>query len=127
MKRKDDLYTLVKSIDKHEKRFFKLYAKLHNKNKSPQYLYLFDILDGMDEFDANRLKLKFSKVLPGKNLSRLKQYLKQHIFNALNAYNKKGLQVLQENEDINTVKVLMDKNLYVMAEKVLKKNKKRCN
>lgn len=31
--KEDDLFILVKSIDKHEKRFFKLYAKSDNQNK----------------------------------------------------------------------------------------------
>lgn len=120
----DHLYYLVKSLDKHEKRFFKRYVKLHNPNKLPQYLHLFEVLDRMESFDKNQMATKLSKKVAGSNISQLKQYLKHNIFNALKVYDKKNSYTLQDNEDINTAKILIAKKLYGMAEKVLLKLRK---
>jgi len=120
----DHIFSLVKSLDKHEKRFFKRYMKLHNSNKMPQYAYLFNILEKMKQFDKTLMVNELSKVLPGTNVSQLKQYLKNNILSALKIYNKNSSYQLKENEDLNSAKILISKKLYKMAEKLLLKLKR---
>jgi len=123
MNDKDELHALVKSLETHEKRFFKRYVKFYNPNKLPQHVYLFDILDNMEHFDKTEMLEQLSKTLPGVNVSKLKLYLKHNIFNSLKAFDKKNSFQLKANEDINTAKILMKKQLFTMAEKLLFKIK----
>lgn len=125
MSKKDDLFILIKSLDKQEKRFFKLYAKLHNQNKTPHYVYLFDILDRMEMFDKEQMSQELHEKLPNKRVASLKSYLKQNILNALKAFHKKNTWSLQETEDMGIVKVLLSKNLFQLAEKILLKMRKK--
>jgi len=124
MRNKDNVFDLVKSLNKHEKRFFKRYVKLHNPNKLPQYLHLFEVLDKMERFEKAEIVTELSKVVVGVSFNQLKQYLKYNIFRALKVYHKKGTYGIQDNEDINTAKILIAKKLYTMAEKELLKLRK---
>jgi len=124
MNKKNNLSILVKSLNANEKRFFKLYAKLHNNNKTPQYVYVFNLLDKNELLSNDQINTEISKVIPAKSISRTKQYLKHHIFEALRAYHKKGSEKLQENEDINIAEILLKKKLYPMAKKILLKLRK---
>ena len=45
----EETYELIKSLTKSEKRYFKLYCKFQQGNKS--YLYLFDILEKQNTFN----------------------------------------------------------------------------
>jgi len=78
----------------------------------------------MEQFDKTQMIAELSKVVPGTNVGQLKQYLKRNIFKALKAYDKKGSYNTQDNEDINTAKILIAKKLYKMAEKILLKLRK---
>lgn len=124
MNNKDNVFDLVKSLNRHEKRFFKRYVKLHNPNKLPQYLYLFEVLDKMERFEKAQIVAELSKVAVDSGFNQLKQYLKYNIFKALKVYDKKGTYEIQDNEDLNTAKILIVKKLYTMAEKILLKLRK---
>lgn len=124
MSRKDELYLLVKSLDKQEKRFFKLHSKLYNQNKLPNYVYLFDIIDKMESFSKEEMIKQLSKQLPKVKVNQLKQYLKYSIYDAIKAYHKKSAFTLHEIEDINIARVLKAKRLNSMAEKILLKLRK---
>lgn len=119
MNNKYDLYNLVKSLNKHEKRFFIRYVKLHNPNKQPQYFYLFNVLNKMEQFDKNQMIEELSKIGVSTNISQLKEYLKKNIFNASKLYDKKDTYHLKDNEEISNAKFLNTKKLYNMAEKIL--------
>jgi len=124
MNSRSDLYNLIKSLDKHEKRFFRLYVKQNNLGNFPQYAHLFDILDKMKQFDNTLMNKKLTKVNPDVNVSQVKKYLRKHILNALITYNKNQKYILKENEDINIAKILITKKVYKGAEKILLKLRK---
>lgn len=89
MNSKSDLFDLIKSLDKHEKRFLKLYVKLHNPNKLPQYLHLFEVFENMKRFDKTQMIAELSKVVSGVNIGQLKQYLKRNIFKTFKSIRQK--------------------------------------
>ena len=47
----DPLFQLIKSLEKSEKRNFKLYVKRHSGGEDLKIVQLFDALDKMDEYD----------------------------------------------------------------------------
>ena len=55
----DTLFQLIKSLEKSEKRNFKLFVKRNSSGGDLKFIQLFDALDGMKEYDeANLLKKK---------------------------------------------------------------------
>ena len=124
MEKTDDLFELITAMDKHEKRFFKLYAHLFNHNKIPSYVYLFDIFSNMKVFDNKKLITEVEKKIPDRNLGQLKKTLRTSIYSALKLYHKKSNKDVQNHENLGIAKVLIHKNLYNQAEKILLKLKK---
>ena len=51
----DTLFQLVKSLEKSEKRNFKLYVKRNSASEDLKIMHLFDALDKMDEYDEVEL------------------------------------------------------------------------
>ena len=68
----DALFQLIKSLEKSEKRNFKLYAKRNSSSDDLKVVKLFDALDKMDTYDET--------LLLGKNKSIKKQQRIAKIF-----------------------------------------------
>lgn len=102
MKPSTELFELIKSLSKSEKRYFKLYCGTHKGNKN--YLKLFDELDKMNKYSEEGLKEKYSR------LTFTKKYLYKSIIKSLKAYNEGSLDV-NLNEHIANLKILYHKSL----------------
>ncbi|QEC67095.1 hypothetical protein FRZ67_07255 [Panacibacter ginsenosidivorans] len=118
----DELFQLIKSLDKGEKRSFKLYMKRSSGGEDLKIIRLFDALDRMDEYDE--------KVL----LSRNKSILKQQLSNMKASLYKQLLASLRQtkddenidiylNEQMGYARILYNKGLYHQALKILDKIK----
>ena len=59
MKPSDELFKLIKSLTKSEKRFFKLSSSLQSGEKN--YLKLFDAIEKQLEYDEEDIKNTFKK------------------------------------------------------------------
>ncbi|MCF8434678.1 MAG: hypothetical protein K9G37_09415 [Crocinitomicaceae bacterium] len=57
MKPSTELYKLIKSLTKSEKRFFKLSSSLQSGDKN--YLKIFDFIEGQGKYDEDALKEEF--------------------------------------------------------------------
>ena len=124
MKYNADLYKLIKSLTKSEKRYFKIYSAQHTKNESNNYIILFDAIDQQENYDEEKLKRKFRKHTFGKNLAKTKYLLYELII-------KMQLQ-LRNGKDVEskiryllqTVEFQYSKSLYDQAFVSLRKAKK---
>ena len=74
---KDNLFVLIKSLTKSEKRQFKLYVGRMDSNEDSKFLKLFNLLDKM-EFYSEDLILK-NKIVSKLQLSNLKAHLYKQI------------------------------------------------
>ncbi|RYY31302.1 MAG: hypothetical protein EOO04_01785, partial [Chitinophagaceae bacterium] len=74
----DTLYTLIQSLEKSEKRHFKLYIKRSSGKEDLKIVKLFDALDKLDEYDE-RLLLKKLPGIEKPQLSNLKSHLYKEI------------------------------------------------
>ncbi len=118
-----DLFDLIKSLTKNEKRFFKIFSARHANNKNDlSYLKLFDVYDKMSMYNKNA----FISAIKQKELSNiryLKHQLYQQVLRSLNIYShNKNIEFKIQNLLINT-QILFDKGLFKQSEKILNKAK----
>ena len=78
----DALFQLVKSLEKSEKRHFKLYIKRSSSNENLKIIQLFDALDKMIEYDEKVLMKKLSPVTKPQ-LANLKSHLYKQLLASL--------------------------------------------
>ena len=64
----DNLFSLIKTMNKAEKRSFKIYLSKYNLQKEINAIVLFDAIEVLDEFDKNLL----IKNLEGYSFQKLK-------------------------------------------------------
>ncbi|MDW8418935.1 MAG: hypothetical protein RML37_05935 [Chitinophagales bacterium] len=111
--RADPLFTLVKSLDRNEKGYFKKFAARYGEKHSGNiYLRIFDTLDKMDIYDEQKFISKFTEKGGARiNLSAQKKYLHQQILKSLRAYySGKNLRYTL-TEKLLDAQNLLDKNL----------------
>ena len=70
---KDNLFVLIKSLTKSEKRQFKLYVGRMDSNEDSKFLNLFNLLDKMRKYDEK--KIIESNIVTKQQLSNLKAHL----------------------------------------------------
>jgi len=58
----DALFQLIKSLEKAEKRHFKLYIKRSSSNENLKIIQLFDALDKMNDYDEKGLLKKLNPI-----------------------------------------------------------------
>ena len=116
----DDLFSLIKSLDKNEKGYFKKFAARYGeKSTGNDYLKLFDLLDKADDYNEDALKKYFAKTGKKFNLSSQKGYLYNQIIRCLRIYNTGKSTEYQLNEMLLDIHNLMDKGLDEQAMELL--------
>src|SRR3978361_566057 len=88
----DALFQLIRSLQKGEKRNFKLYAMRNSDNEDLRIVQLFDALDKMKEYDENSL-LKKNTSIKKAQLSNIKASLYKQLL--------ASLRVLESDENID--------------------------
>ena len=78
----DTLFQLVKSLQKAEKRNFKLYVKRNSSNEDLKIIELFDALDKMEEYNEAVL-LKKIKSIKKEQIANRKAHLYKQILASL--------------------------------------------
>ena len=117
----DSLFQLVKSLEKAEKRNFKLYVKRNSGGEDLKIVQLFDALDKMQEYDENQL-LK-NKSLRKQQLSNIKSHLYRKILSSLRILKDTDNIDLQLHEQMGHARILYNKGLYLQSLKMLDKIK----
>ncbi len=114
----EQLFRLVKSLSKSEKRSFKLYAQRSHNKETSKFILLFDILDSMDAYDEEAI-IKKSANIKKSQLSNLKRHLYTQIMKALrNIHIDKELDI-QIREQLDFARILYGKGLYMQSLKIL--------
>ena len=81
---KDNLFVLIKSLTKSEKRQFKLYVGRMDSNEDSKFLKLFNLLDKMDFYNEDLILKK--KIVSKLQLSNLKAHLYKQILKKLKIF-----------------------------------------
>jgi hypothetical protein len=96
----DILFQLIHSLEKSEKRHFKLYIKRSSAKEDLKIVQLFDALDKMQEYDEKLLLKK----LPGTEkpqLSNLKTHLYRQVLASLRLLKRAENLDLELNEQLD--------------------------
>jgi hypothetical protein len=118
----DILFQLIRSLEKAEKRHFKLYINRNSSNENLKIVQLFDALDKAKEYDEKQL-LKKVKDIQKSQLSNLKAHLYKQILASLRLLKSADSMDLQLNEQFDYAHILYKKGLYLQSLKILEKTK----
>ncbi|WMI69561.1 hypothetical protein [Mangrovimonas sp. YM274] len=118
---KDNLFLLVKSMTKSEKRQFKLYVGRLGVNEDSKFLNLFNIMDKLSVYDE-AIILK-SGVVKKQQLANVKAHLYKQILISLRLNPSHQNTRSQLREQLDFASILYHKGLYKQALKILDKSK----
>lgn len=107
------LFELIKTLSKSEKRYFKLYAKRNLIDKQLIFIQLFDVIDKMEVYNEKKISLKFPK-LKGSLLSNHKANLYEQLLMSLRLLKHKK-PLIRIKELISFADVLLQKGLYLQS------------
>lgn len=119
MRSSDYLFRLIKSLTKGERRNFKLFARLQEGDK--KYIQLFDAINRQKDYDEQKLLQQFKGERFTKQFSVPKNYLYNYLLKTLVIFQKD--QQSELTTLLNQVRVLISKNLYGQAHKLVRKAK----
>jgi hypothetical protein len=118
----DTLYQLIHSLEKSEKRHFKLYIRRSSGKEDLKIIQLFDALDKMQDYDEKILLRK----LPGiekPQLSNLKTHLYRQVLASLRLLKRTENLEVELNEQLDYARILYYKGLYIQSLRILEKVK----
>jgi len=118
----DHVFQLIKSLDKGEKRNFKLYVKRNSGGEDLKIVQLFDALDKMDDYNEAVL-LRKNKALTKQQLSNTKALLYKKILASLRSSEDEDNIDIRLHEQLDFARILYNKGLYLQSLKVLDKLK----
>jgi len=113
---KDNLFLLVKSLTKSEKRQFKLYVGRLGVNSDSKFLNVFNVLDKLDQYnEANILKLTNVKK---QQLANVKAHLYKQILISLKLNPSHQNIRYQVREQLDFASILYHKGLYKQSKEL---------
>lgn len=114
----DSLFQLIHSLQKSEKRNFKLYVRRNSSSNDLKIVQLFDALDKMKEYDEKELMSK-TVSLKKEQLSNMKAHLYRQILSSLRLLQSSDNIDIQLHEQLDYARILYNKGLYLQSLKVL--------
>lgn len=118
----DALFQLVHSLEKSEKRHFKLYIKRSSAKEDLKIIRLFDALDKLPEYDE-KLLLKKLPDIQKPQLANIKTHLYKQLLASLRLLKATENIDLQLSEHLDHARVLYNKGLKLQSLKILEKAK----
>ncbi len=116
MQQSDELFRLIKSMSKDEKRYFKIASKSAGSEKV--YIELFDIINATDNYDETAIKAH----LKVGNYRSLKYHLFKAIVESLKDIYYKKNSNNQLKEEVESAELLASRNLFDSSKKLIQKN-----
>ena len=122
MKPSNELFKLINSLSKSEKRFFKLSSSLQSGEKN--YLKIFDFIEKQSRYDEDELKSYFKDERFVQHLPSEKNHLYRLILKSLRSfYSENSVSSLLKQEIVN-VEILYNKALFKECDKFVSRAKK---
>jgi hypothetical protein len=116
-----DLYKLIKSLTKTEKRYFSKFAEKHVIGDQNNYYKLFKVIDNQSIYDENLVKDELKKKGVMAHFTVLKFQLTERILEALHGFYQKNSIAESIKRELNFCRILIHKNLVEVGDKRLKK------
>ncbi len=118
----DILFQLIRSMEKAEKRHFKLYIKRSSGKEELKIVRLFDLLDKQKEYDENALLKKMGEATKPQ-LANLKAHLYKQILASLRLLKSGDSLDLQLNEQFDHAHILYKKGLFHQSLRIIERAK----
>lgn len=122
MKPSTELFDLIGSLTKSEKRFFKLSSSLQSGDKN--YLKIFDAIEKQEEYDEESLKETFAKETFIKHFPSEKNHLYKLILKSLRLFHSDKSSGSVLKQEIKNIEILFRKALFHECSKYLARAKK---
>lgn len=119
---KDELFQLIKTLGKSEKRNFKLFIRRNSSVGDLKIITLFDAIDQMEIYDEDEIIRKNPKLLK-RQLSNLKSHLFKQILSSLRVLRDEENIDMYLHELMDHARILYNKGLYGQSLKMLGKMK----
>lgn len=113
----DELFQLIRSLDRHEKRFFKMYAS--RRKEDSQHVRLFEAMEKQDTYDERRLLKDYGDPELEKTIKYAKRDLFKVIMTSLEYYHEEDSVKNRLAKKLHQVRILLDKNLMTAASRIL--------
>src|ERR1043165_501588 len=120
--RSDQLFNLVKTLSKGEKRFFKIYASRLNTVSDKKFVTLFNAIEKQNVYDEDRILHKNPSLDP-KQFSNLKAHLYYQVLKSVKLCNSSNLENIRITELLDYARILYNKCLYKECVKMIDKAK----
>ena len=121
----DDLLKLIASLNRAEKRHFRLFVKRNQQaNAEILFLQLFDILERTGSYDEEYVLRRIDGIKKSQ-LSNLKAHLYKQLLTSLRLLNRNKDETILLRENLDYARILYNKGLYRQSLDVLDKAKKR--
>ena len=114
----DSLFQLIHSLQKSEKRNFKLYVQRNSSSPDLKVVQLFDALDKMKDYDEKELINKTVSIKK-EQLSNMKAHLYKQILASLRVLENNENIDIQLHEQLDYARILYNKGLYLQSLKIL--------
>lgn len=118
----DILFQLIQSLEKSEKRHFKLYIKRSSANEDLKIVKLFDAMDKLNPYDEKLILKKLDNVTKPQ-LSNLKAHLYKELLASLRLLKSSDSLDLQLNELFDWAHILYKKGLFYQSLRIIDKAK----
>ena len=116
MAKKDNLFNLIKSLNRSEKRYFKLFTKDKTINGKNNHHILFNLIDKMEGYDEELLKKKLRKEPKILNfLASIKYQLYNSILRSMHIFHAQSSVEAELGEALHQIEFLRIKKLYDQA------------
>lgn len=124
MNHTDNLFLLIKSLTKAEKRFFAIEASKYSKEEGNDYLLLYKLIEQQTDYDEEKIKkeLKGNPLL--KRLPSAKNYLHNLLLRTVTQLHREQNPHFQISNLLQEVDFLFFRGLFKNANKQLQKAKK---
>lgn len=122
MKPSTDLFDLIKSLTKSEKRFFKLSSSLQSGEKN--YLKIFDAIDKQKVYAEGDIKKQFKNEKFIKHFPSEKNHLYKLILKSLRSYHADNTASSILKQEIKNIEILYKKALFAECNRFLVRAKK---
>ncbi|MEZ5016716.1 MAG: hypothetical protein R2800_06670 [Flavipsychrobacter sp.] len=113
MVKNEELFVLIKSLTRSEKRYFKLEAT--KQKGSANYLLLFDAIEKQELYDEKAIKKLFADKAFIKQLHVTKNYLREQILSSLRSFHSRLSKDAELKELLRNTEILFHKELYQLC------------
>jgi hypothetical protein len=115
-----DLFFLIRTLNKSEKRFFQQFAHRHTIKGENVYYQLFKIINEQSRYNEEEVKLQFVGQKAAKNFAVVKKQLYEQLVLALHQYHQVHSVSEKIKRDLHITKILLKKRLFKQCYKRIK-------